>query len=258
MSNPDQIIQIRIITPHVAPVPGKLDEVADLATGALRLSQANILRGPVSIESSLDEALCAPGVIASAIEAEHAGQHAVIVDCFADPAVDACRELLAIPVVGPGEAAAHVAASLGHRFGVVTVLDSVVPLIEARLRSIGLDRKLAGVRVVDTPVREIHADRPRLLERMVSAAEQCVRQDRADTLVLGCTGFLGLGAQLQQALSDRGLQVPVVSPLRAAVTWAAMLAHLRLSHGRRAYPAPARKPMTGFDLPTPRLWNVEP
>ncbi len=65
---------IRIITPHVAPVPRKLAEVADIAGQfGVRFSQANITQGPVSIESAFDEALCAPGVVAQALVAAGEG-----------------------------------------------------------------------------------------------------------------------------------------------------------------------------------------
>ena len=241
---------IRILTPHVSPVPRKLEEVQDLAAAAdLRFSQTNIAQGPVSIECAFDEVLCAPGLLARALEAEAEGVQALIIDCFADPALDAVREAVRIPVIGPGQAAMHVAAALGHRFGIVTVLDSVVPMIEARARLAGLHAHLAGVRAVDVPVREIGHDHALLLDKLLQAAEHSVREDRADAIVLGCTGFLGLGTALHQALQARGLPVPVVNPLRAAVGWAAMALQSQLFHSPLAYPAPRGKPVTGFRLP---------
>ncbi len=240
---------VRILTPHVAPVPRKLEEVQDLASALdLHISQANILQGPTSIESAFDEVLCAPGLLARALQAQAEGVQALVIDCFADPGLEALREAVSIPVIGPGQSAMHAAATLGHRFGIVTILDSVVPMIEARARLAGLHAQLAGVRTVDTPVREIAHDHAQLLDRLLQASERSVREDRADAIVLGCTGFLGLASALQEALHARGLPVPVLSPLRTAVGWAATLLRLQLFHSPLAYPVPRAKPLTGFDL----------
>ncbi|HKU99542.1 MAG TPA: aspartate/glutamate racemase family protein [Vineibacter sp.] len=214
-------------------------------------SQVNIVNGPTSIESAFDEALCAPGVVARVLEAEAEGVDAVIVDCFADPALEASREAVAIPVIGPGEAAMRMAASLGHRFGIVTVMDSALPLIDARARLLGLRDRLACIRSVNVPVGEIAHDRTLLLSRLVDAATEAVRKDCADTIVLGCTGFLGLSDELQGILHQQGDPVSVLSPLRTAVMWATMLLQLGLRHNAIAYPAPRAKPVTGFTLRQP-------
>jgi allantoin racemase len=232
---------IRIITPHVAPVPRKLAEVDDLARRfGLRISQANIAEGPRAIESRHDEALCAAGVVAAARAAEAEGVDAVIVDCFADPALDAVRETVRIPAIGPGEAGLHAAAQFARRFGIVTILDAVVPMIEDRVRLAGLSHRLAGVRVIDTPVREIDGDEARLAARLVEAAARSVLEDRADLVLLGCTGFLGIDRGVEAALRERGIAVSVLSPLRVAV----MAALLALQLGLRHYPTPC-SPVVG-------------
>src|SRR5688572_9120581 len=60
---------------------------------------------PQTIESAYEEYLLAPWTMEMAVEAERRGYDAVITGCFADPGVDGCRELVRIPVIGPGEAA---------------------------------------------------------------------------------------------------------------------------------------------------------
>ena len=74
------------------------------------------------------------------------------IGCYGDPGLDAFRELIAIPIVGPGEATALVAASLGHRFSVITVTDSVVAFTERQIWNSGVGEKLASVRAVNIPV----------------------------------------------------------------------------------------------------------
>ena len=55
---------------------------------------------------------------------------AVVIDCMGDPALGAAREATSIPVLGPAQTSMHLAALLAHSFSIVTVLDSVVPLLE--------------------------------------------------------------------------------------------------------------------------------
>ena len=42
--------------------------------------------------------------------AEAEGMDAVIIDCMADPGLDPARELASIPIIGPAQAAMHLAA----------------------------------------------------------------------------------------------------------------------------------------------------
>lgn len=233
---------IRIITPHVTPVPSKLGEVEDLTgVASLRFSQVNIASGPVSIESAFDDALCAAGVVACVVQAEADGADAVIIDCFGDPALRAAREAVAIPVIGPGETCMHVAALLGQRFSVVTVLDSVVPILEEHARLYGVLDRLASVRVVQTPVRDLGDDIDGLIARLTDEADRAVREDRAHAVILGCTGFLGVSAALKVNLRRRGLEVPVINPLRTSVMMALLMLQLELGHSPLTYPAPRRR-----------------
>ncbi len=240
---------IRIITPHVVPVPRKLDEVADIAEGSgVRFSQVNIASGPVSIESAFDEALCAPGVIARAIEAADQGASAIIIDCFADPAVRAAREAVRIPVIGPGAASLHLAALFAHRIGIVTIMESVRAMIEDQVRLAGLSDRLACVRVVDTPVRNFAGHGDTLLSKLIDASERAVLDNQADQIILGCTGFLGVDVAVRAALHARGIEISVINPLRAAALAAISSIRLGLVHSPRAYLPLRAKPVEGYDL----------
>ncbi|MGC4110305.1 MAG: aspartate/glutamate racemase family protein [Nocardioides sp.] len=242
---------IRIITPHVAPVPRKLEEIADIAESSqVMFSQVNIAGGPISIESAFDEMLCAPGVVGRALEAQAEGVSAIIIDCFADPALRAAREAVSIPVIGPGTASLHLAAQFAHRIGVVTIMESVRALIEDQVRLAGLSDRLACVRVVDMPVREIEGDGETLLSRLIEASELAVLRDRADQIVLGCTGFLGVDTAVTEALHARGLEVSVINPLRAAALAAIAALRLGIAHSPRTYLPLRPKPVRQIDLPT--------
>jgi hypothetical protein len=96
----------------------------------IELSQTRLEYGPVSIESDFDDVLASPYIVGRAIEAEQEGCDAVVIDCFGDPALHAAREAVRIPVIGAGEAAMRLAATVGHQFGVVTVAESVRRILD--------------------------------------------------------------------------------------------------------------------------------
>ena len=241
---------IRIITPHTTPRPGKLDELAGLDDLAgVRFSHVGLDAGPASIESAFDEVLCAPYVVGRCIEAQRDGVDAVIIDCMGDPGLEAAREAVSIPVLGPGETSLHVAAMLGHRFGVVTILDRVRPTFENHARIYGTHEGLACVRSVDVPVLHIADDMDGLVEALTAQSVAAITQDKADVIILGCTGFLGVSEKLEAALKARGLPAPVINPLRTTAMIAFALVSVGLSPSALRYPAPAAKPIKGYDLP---------
>ena len=231
-------IHLRVVTPHTTLRPQKLAGLANLqqAFPQLSLSQVGLDAGPASVEGSFDEALCAPGVIAGCLQAQADGVDCVVIDCMGDPGLEAAREAVTIPVLGCCETTLHVAATLGHKFGVVTVLDRVRPLLERRAQIYGVGGKLACVRAVNVPVLQIEDDTDRLVNALAEQSKVAIEQDHADTIVLGCTGFIGLSSALSAALRGTGVRAPVLDPLQTAVGFAFSLVALGLSHSQIAYP----------------------
>ena len=153
----------------------------------------------------------------------------------------AARELVRIPVVGPAEASLHLAAMLGHRFSVLTVLDSRIPMMEEQVARYGLMDQLASVRAFNVPVLDLEKDPQSTLEAVVDAGEQAVRQDNAHIIVPGCTGLAGWAPRIQAALAGRGCEVPVLDPPSVAIKTAETLVSLGLSHSPRIYARPGPK-----------------
>lgn len=244
-------MKIRIITPvvtHIVPTEDLLAAVSEEGAGAITIDRVTVERGPTSIESEFDEALAVPDVLNKIREAEQEGCDAVVVSCFLDPGVAAGRELVAIPVVGPGEAAMHLAALLGLRFSVVTVLDEIVAAIHRRCWAAGLGSRLASVRAIDTPVLELHTDQQGLVVSLVEQCIKAVKEDDAHALVLGCTGVTGLARAVQLELSAKGYEIPIVDPLVAAVKVARTLVEMGLSHSKRTFPYPRQKEIRGYAI----------
>jgi len=140
-------------------------EFAGYAFPGTEISVTHLDYGPASIECELDEAICVPDFLKKAKQAEAEGYDVIISDCFGDPAVKPAREVLSVPVVGAAEASMHFAASLGHRFSVVTVLPNVVPMIESLAAQYGVEKKLASVRNVNIPVLDLR-DKEKLVNAL--------------------------------------------------------------------------------------------
>lgn len=78
-----------------------------------------LVENHIEIDSALDAALAAPEIIKMAVRAESEGYDAVVLYCFSDPAVDACREVVSIPVVGGGQASCLLAPLVGRQAGLL-------------------------------------------------------------------------------------------------------------------------------------------
>ena len=72
-------------------------------------------------DSYYDTLLMDMSVFEAGLRAEAEGFSAVCIDTVSDSGMYALRSRLSIPVVGPGQAAFHVACCLGHKFSVITI-----------------------------------------------------------------------------------------------------------------------------------------
>ncbi|ASK89311.1 aspartate/glutamate racemase family protein [Sphingorhabdus sp. SMR4y] len=239
-------MRIHLITPIVTEGIRTLDDVAALNSADLSITQSLIASGPVSIECEFDEALSVPGIVEEAIAAERSGADAIIIDCMGDPGLKAAREVVSIPVLGPSETSMHLAAMLGHKYSVVTVLDSVVPMIENLAKIYGTNEKLVSVRVINIPVLELEAAPERLMGELAKASLAAVEEDGAHAIVLGCTGFLGCAEAISAELEAKNHNLPVIDPIPATVCVAAGIVRAGLTHSKRSYAQPRSKDLKGY------------
>jgi allantoin racemase len=192
-------------------------------------------KGPASIESMWEEYLSVPGLLESVVELEREGFDAIVPGCFGDPGIDGARELVDIPVLGPGATSMVVAANLGHRFSIVTVLENVVRPLENLALLTGVAAKLASVRQIGIPVLELNANPDATFDRLTDVSREVIEQDRADVLILGCGTLSFRAAELQEMLG-----VPVLNPLQVTLRMAELLVACGLSHSKRSHPLPPK------------------
>jgi len=196
--------------------------------------------GTASIESSYDEMLDAPGILKIAEKAQADGFDGIFIDCMGDPALDAARELVDIPVVGPARTSMLYAADLAHKFSIVTVLENVVPLEENLALLAGLKDKLASVRSVEIPVLGLE-EKEKLVNALVEESVKAVEEDGAHAIVLGCTGMMGVAEDLSKALVEKGYKVPVIYPVAVSIKYLETLISLNLAQSKKTYMHPPEK-----------------
>lgn len=217
----------------------------DAASPGTEIVAVNPDKGPVSIEGHYDEAFCVPGLLEEVAKGEAAGNDGYVVACFDDPGLGAARELAAGPVVGICEAAMHAAAMLGHGFSVVTTLPRSVPIIEDLALRYGMERQCRRVRAADVAVLELEEPGSNAALRVQAEVEAAVREDGAETVLLGCAGMADLTRKLSAATG-----VPVIDGVAAAVKIVEALVGLGLKTSKAgAYAAPLAKPYSGAFAP---------
>lgn len=241
-------VRIRVVRPVSAKEsqPVWLGELLGVARPGTESTVVSLDGGPSSIESRYGEALAVSGVVQKIVQAERDGVDAVISNCMADPAVEAAREAVSIPVIGPAETSMHIAAMLGHSFSVVTILDRLADLIRDHALRIGVARKLVSVRAVNMPVVELD-DGDRLAKALTNQSTGAVKEGGAHVIILGCTGMAGLSKIVEEGLREEGIvDVPVIDPAVVTLKIAETLADIGLSHSKRSYPPPLERDFPGY------------
>lgn len=191
-----------------------------------------IKRGPDELDCNTDEAFAAPELIKEAIRAEKDSFDAIVIYCFSDVGLDAVRENVRIPVIGPGETALSAANMLCNRFTVITTESVNIPRTYRRLMRNSIAReKMTSVRALDVPIGELRINPMVTGQYLKKVCEEAVRQERADGVILGCLGMAGYGEML-----ERELPIKVLDPAFIAVAYAEMCARLHLTHIPAVYP----------------------
>jgi Asp/Glu/hydantoin racemase len=149
---------------------------------------------------------------------------AFVIACFSDPGLFSAREATAKPVLGIAESGILTALTLGHRFGVISILARSVPRHLRYIGAMGLGQRLAGDLPIGLGVTEL-ANAGAALTRMIDVGCRLRDGHGADVLVMGCSGMAAYRAELEAAV-----EIPVVEPTQAAVTMA--LGRVRLGWGK--------------------------
>lgn len=186
----------------------------------------------VELNSALDVVLAAPEIVQLAADGQNAGFDAVILYCFSDPVIDACREALRIPVIGGAQASCLAALNVCRSFGVILADEARLPEKKLFLRTLGVNPERIGqIAAVNLNGVSPWADRETTFKKLLACGQKMMRETHTEAIVLGCLSFLGLAEPLSRVLG-----IPVIDPAVAAVTTAESIVRQRLFTSKVSYP----------------------
>lgn len=188
----------------------------------------------ICVDCALDVAVTSLELIEKAVQAQKDGYDVIGLYCSGDPAIDAIREAVSIPVIGAGQSSIQIAMGLGMKFSWITSAESTVSA-DRFIRRSGVDyTRLASIRNVVIDIATAGSqNRNKVLDRLEACGRKCM-EDGAHVLILGCLVFAGMGPELGKRLG-----IPVIDPAYAIVSMAELLHFSGLSHSKVCYPAPA-------------------
>ena len=175
-------------------------------TGITARTGASLIVDPAALAIAADAVLDLQGLMTG---------NAVIVAAFGDPAADALRERLAVPVIGIGEASIRLAADRGRRFSIATTTPLLAPAIRARVQMLGFAGQLASIQVTAQDPAVLTADAAALEAALAELVDRCIMVDGAEAVVIG-GGPLSRAARAIAARSP----VPIIEPVPEAARWA--------------------------------------
>ena len=191
------------------------------------------LHGPITLESSYDEAYSIAPTIDLVKQANQEGYDAIILACFCDVGVEAAKEISSVPVLGLEEATLSVALLLGDKFGIMTEKRPRVAMKKLHVRRHGLLERMASIRPLELSVAELDADPERTKATGMALARRMIEEDGAEVIIMGCAAMAGYSEDL-----ERELQIPVLDPLKVTLKLTEALVDMGVAHSRIGLYAP--------------------
>jgi allantoin racemase len=194
---------------------------------------------PLSVESQAEMELAAPGILERIVKSELEGADAVVIWGGHDPSLLAARELVSIPVIGPGMASMYLASMLAEKFSLIIQLPHVLGIAKRQVRNLGLKERCVGIYSVGIPVLEL--GKRESFESIRKVAITSVEKDGADAVCFGCMALNDHAIRLSTMMKKSHPGVIVIPPGLAAVRLAETIVGIGLSHSKRSYPNPPKK-----------------
>lgn len=213
-----------------------------VAPADLEIVVDNIKQGTTSIESRWDRMTNAPHVVDLVVTAEKEGFNGVFVSDFDYCGVEEAREVVDIPVIGGFRSSAYTAMMLSERFSIVTILSSVVDLQRSHTRLFGIEPNFASIIPINLPVHEL-SKREIVIEKVFECSIQAIEENGADSIILGCTGFMHIADAVALKLKEKyKMNIPVIDPNKAAVSYLYLLLRNNQYQSRLTYATPPNFP----------------
>jgi len=215
-------------------------ELSDKTNNSFGMDIISINKGSTSIEDAYDEAINSPYILEK-IKDIGSNYDAIVIDCFGDPGLDAAREITKVPVIGVNEASTHIASQISSKFSIINILPETENLILKILTKNGLLQSLASIVTINIPVLSLEKEVDKTVESIIKGIEKAVKEDKAQAIVLGCTGMSFLLESVKEKLTQKGIEVPIIEPLRAGVYTAVSWILLDIAQSKLTYRPPRDK-----------------
>ncbi|HHU69431.1 MAG TPA: hypothetical protein GXZ31_03920 [Thermoanaerobacterales bacterium] len=211
--------EILIINPVSTEYFNKLtiDYLQDKKLKENRIFAVNTKDGPDSIETFEDEIKAGPFIL-KLVEDNKDKFDAIIINCFADPVINAAREISHIPIIGPGQASMAAAMCLAKKFAIISIYKKSGPWGELQAKQAGTSSMLVYSTGIEVPVLELEKDPDRTKTEIIREASFAIEKKGAEVIILGCTGM----APIAQAIKEE-LGITVIEPMLTALKTAEML-----------------------------------
>ena len=177
--------------------------------------------------------LVAPAFLESFKQAEKEGFHAVVPLGTLDLGVDGGKSAVDIPVVGPTEAALHVACMVGDKFGAIVYHENQTAFLRAIVRRYGLEERMVGFGVSGFDLPDIAAHHDEVVETFVKEAKRLIALGAE---VIFPMGISQCPVHIKPDWLQKELGVPVVEAIGAPIRMAALLVGLGLKQSRLRWP----------------------
>ena len=209
-------MRILVINPNsTEAVTRGIDEAVEplRMAGGPAIDCVTLKEGPPGIETQQHVDGVIPHLL-SLVSQKESQYSAFVIACYSDPGLHSVREATKKPVLGISECGILTALTLGHKFGVIAILQKSIPRHLRYVGALGVTERLAAELPVGIPVVEL-SDEKKTFGRMVEVGKALRQQHGADVVVMGCAGM----ARYRKPLQDE-IGVPVVEPTQAAVAMA--------------------------------------
>jgi allantoin racemase len=212
-----------------------MQAVAPVIPADVQVEIRNISEGHSCIENRTNWLQNGMPVVESARQIEQDGFDGIWLTDFDMCGVEEAREVIDIPIVGGFPTSAFTALTLCQRFSIITVLQSTLAMQHGHVLTYGLTESFASIRAVDCPVSDL-SNLDVVIKKTFDSALKAVRDDGAQSILLGCTGFVDVAQQVAILLEEAiGSYVPVIDPNQAGFSFLVSLIRMKLRPSRLTY-----------------------
>ena len=236
-------MKILVVNPNISPSVTELirAEAVRSASSGTEITTLTAQFGVAYIETRF-EAMIGAYATAEQVAANLPGHDAVVVAAFGDPGLTALREVLTVPVTGMTEAALSTACQLGGKFSIVSISPRMRGWYLDTVHAYHLSTRLASFRALNEPPKNVATVQMDQSDRLIALAEQCVREDGADVIVLAGAPLAGLARSIKHLLP-----VPIVDGVSSAIQQAELLVRLSPAKAQEgSYALPPEKANQGL------------